>query len=205
MCEPPSATGRVRDLLSKFVNALYNAEPSPGSTTTVRMKMDVDQARFIVKSFRKKEAYVNRFMEGELRELVELRVPPLVLDKLIREKKVREKNGMIYFPKTTVGSLDTFSKDEGGERGEQPLADGEADELEDGIGKMRELLENDPMQALSELGVPDYAGSSSSGSGQLALGSGQLALAEVLRVRNLGPASVPHRFHISSASVKPRF
>ena len=140
---------------------------------------------------------MDKYLDGELRELVELRVPPQVLALLIRDGKAKERNGMIYFPHAKIGAVDTFTKHESGDQPDKALTDGDAQEIEDGIDNMRELVTEDPMKALDELGTRDYEALPSSGTGQLAICSGQLAITEVLRVRNLGPASVPHRFHIS--------
>ena len=140
------------------------------------MKLDEDQARFVVKSFRKKESYVDQYMEGELRELVELRVPAAVLDKLIFEKKVKGKGGVIFFPKIIVGAKDTYGKDEAGLKPPTSLTDREAHELEQGMGNMRELLASDPIQALSELAIELGAASSSN----TTVAPGPLALQEAI-------------------------
>ena len=120
------------------------------------MKLDENKARFVVKSFRKTESYINKYLEGELREVVELRVPAVVLDKLICEKKVKEQGGMIFFPRLLIGANNTYGKDESGDRDPKAITDKEADELEQGMGEMRELLVSDPMQALSELAIETY-------------------------------------------------
>ena len=140
--------GTVREMQTKFINALYDADTASKKTV---ITLNPDKARFIVNSFRKKEGYVDKSCEGELRELVELRVPPAVLNKLIKEDKVKEKGGMIFFPKLVVGSKDLFGKEEIGNRPKEIGVDVSI-ELESGIAMMEELIASGPLKACGELG-----------------------------------------------------
>ena len=74
----------------------------------------------------------NSYHEGELREIVELTVPPALLDSLILQQKVKQVCSMVYMPEHKIGkSKSNESKSEGGKK--KAIEESEWDGLAEGI------------------------------------------------------------------------
>ena len=70
-------------------------------------------------AYRKENNYDNSWHEGELREVVEARIPPTVVQGLTDSGKAKYDGAMVYLPKKKIGTDNEWGHiDEGGKKRE---------------------------------------------------------------------------------------
>ena len=142
--------GSRRSALTEIINSLFEKNAKTG-----QQQLNKDHPVFQRTSYRKEKNYDNHWHEGELREVVEARIPPSVVQALIDSGKAKFDGVMVFLPKKKIGTDNEWGhNDEGGEKTE--ITDDQWKEFESGI---RATMDGIP------LGMP--SGSQSSGSGRV--------------------------------------
>ena len=142
--------GSWRSALTEIINSLFEKNAKTG-----QQQLNKDHPVFQRTSYRKENNYDKQWHEGELREVVEARIPPSVVQALIDSGKAKFDGVMVFLPKKKIGTDNEWGHiDEGGKKTE--ITDDQWKELELGI---RDTMDGIP------LGMP--SGSQSSGSGRV--------------------------------------
>ena len=144
--------GSWRSALTEIINSLFEKNAKTG-----QQQLNKDYPVFQRTSYRKENNYDKQWHDGELREVVEARIPPSVVQALIDSGKAKLDGVMVFLPKKKkkIGTDNEWGHiDEGGKKTD--ITDDQWKELELGI---RDTMHGIP------LGMP--SGSQSSGSGRV--------------------------------------
>ena len=150
------ASRKCKDKLTEIINTFF--EKNECGILQIQPKHPI----FTERRFKSSTDYDGNWQEGELREVVEAKIPPTVLQNLIDSGKAKYDGVMVYLPRRKVGNEKAWGKVERGDRN-QSLEDQQWVDLEAGI--------NDAM-----LAVEDTAGSASGHTGSSSSGLGGVAM-----------------------------
>ena len=146
--------GSWRSALTEIINSLFEKNAKTG-----QQQLNKDHPVFQRTSYRKEKNYDNHWHEGELREVVEARIPPSVVQGLIESGKAKYDGVMVFLPKKQVGTDSEWGHiDEGGKKTD--MTETEWNELEKGI-----------KYAMTAIPIAMPSVSQSSGSGRVGTGN----------------------------------
>ena len=146
--------GGWRAAFSELINSIFEKNAKTGQT-----ELNLHHPVFQRTAYRKEHNYDKQWHEGELREVVEARIPPSVVQGLIESGKAKYDGVMVYLPTKKIGTDSEWGhNDEGGEKTE--ITDDQWNELALGI---RDTMDGIP------LGMP--SGAQSSGNGRVVNGN----------------------------------
>ena len=109
--------------------------------TLGRWEPQYNHPMFTERRFRVEKVFDRDWHEGELREVVEGRMNPTVLENLIQQKKVKYDGLMVFLPRQTVGVDKNWVKSDEGSRSKE-LGDQQFTELAGGIDQCIEAKSN---------------------------------------------------------------
>jgi hypothetical protein len=146
--------GGWRAAFSEVINSIFEKNEKTGQT-----ELNLQHPVFQRTAYRKENNYDKQWHEGELREVVEARIPPSVVQGLIESGKAKYDGVMVFLPKKQIGTDSEWGHiDEGGKKTD--ITENEWNELESGI--------KDAMTAIP-IAMPSV--SQSSGSGRVGTGN----------------------------------